>query len=127
MGVLPSMASGMKFDFKSGEIATNLARLDFEVHSAVTAIAGYHATVAEGELKVRAPWTDRTSAARVGLHTDLDVERAAWTIYLAHAVNYGIWLETRNDFNGRYAVILPVLIDTADRLMRSLEGLFGKM
>lgn len=120
------MASG--FHMRGMEqLAFNVATFDERVQYAVGGIVDYHGAIAEGEMKRRAPWTDRTAAARTGLHTSTFNEYAAWVLVLAHAVNYGIWLETRNDFNGRYAVILPVMVDIANALMASLEGLFGKM
>lgn len=121
------MANGMSFNFNSQEMSRGIFELDAKVHGAVSAIVDFNAMQAEADLKMRAPWTDRTAAARTGLHTMSFNEQKAWTILLAHSVAYGVWLETRNDFQGRYAVILPVLVDSANRLMAMLEGLFGKV
>lgn len=127
MVVLHSMANGMRFDFRGDRLAMNIAELDAKVHGAVSAIVDYQTARAEGQLKAEAPWTDRTSAARSGLHAISANELRAWTIVLAHAVNYGIWLETRRDFHGQYAVILPVLVQVSNDLMAQLENLFGKV
>lgn len=117
------MASGFHFD--RGQIEVALGEFDLRVHAGVTATVEFIASKSEGELKTRAPWTDRTTAARSGLHTVADAQLAAWTIVLAHSVNYGIWLETKN--NGEYAVILKVLVDAGNQLMALLEGLFGRI
>lgn len=54
-----------------------------------------HAGRMEGEAKVRAPWTDRTSTARRSIHGDVDVKvpNRVFTLYLAHGVQYGRYLE----------------------------------
>lgn len=119
------MASG--FVFRADTLQRNIVELDAKIYGAVSAAVEYTSDGAEAQMKGEAPWTDQTAAARTGLHTQTFNELRAWTIVLAHAVNYGIWLETRNDFNGRYAIILPVLVDSGNRLMAMLEGLFGKV
>lgn len=116
-----------EFTFKADQLALNITEFDAKIHGAISAIVDYNAPIAEGQMKSEAPWTDQTGAARTGLHAQTDIDQRAWTLILAHAVNYGIWLETRNDFNGRYAIILKVLVDTGNRLMAQLEGLFGKV
>lgn len=117
------MASG--FTFRGGDLSANLAVFDARVTTGISASVDFVASGAEGQLKTDAPWTDRTGAARTGLHTDTDHEARAWTLVLAHAVNYGIWLETGH--NQQYAVILKVLVDSGNRLMAILEGLFRRI
>lgn len=121
------MPSGTGFYWSSGRLEANLATFETRVQLTVSALVDFEAARSEGQMKTEARWTDRTSAARTGLHATTFNEYRAWTLVLAHAVNYGIWLETRNDFHGKYAIILPVLIDAGNRLMANLEGLFGKM
>jgi len=119
------MASGFRID--TGELRRNLGAFDAKVHGAVSAIVDYNATVGEAQMKATAPWTDRTTAARNGLHTTTFHELAQWTAVFAHAVNYGIWLETRRDFNGRYAIIMATVIAIGEQIMRMLSNLFGKI
>lgn len=59
--------------------------------------------------KQNAPWTDRTGAARNGLHAKTEVYNGGneMQLVLAHSVHYGIWLETR--FSGKYAIIQPTI------------------
>lgn len=109
------------------ELVANVALFEPKVKQAITAIVEYTGLEATGQMKGEARWQDQTGAARSGLHHDTIRNETAWILVLAHAVNYGIWLETRNDFNGKYAIILPVLIEAANKLMARLEGLFGKM
>jgi hypothetical protein len=120
------MASGFVMRGQ-GQLVANVATFEPKVKQAITAIVEYTGLEATGQMRSGARWTDQTGAARSGLHHDTLRTHDAWILVLAHAVNYGIWLETRNDFHGKYAIILRVLIDSANRLMARLEGLFGKM
>ena len=66
------------------------------------------AAAMEEYARARAPWQNRTGAARAGLYGYADqVEDDTFIAGVAHSptVDYGIWLETR--WNGRYAIIGP--------------------
>ena len=82
-------------------------------------IVDYHATEGEARMKLDAPWTDRTSAARNGLHTVTSHSPGHYTITFAHSVHYGIWLEVK--FSGRDAVIMPTVISQGQALMSDLN------
>jgi len=111
--------------WRGGDLSLSIGQFDARMQAGVSATVDFVAGGAEGQLKTQAPWTDRTGAARSGLHASTDHGYRAWTIVLAHAVNYGIWLETIQ--NGQYAVILKVLVDAGNRLMALLEGLFRRI
>lgn len=52
----------------------------------------------EGEMRDKAPWQDRTGAARAGLKAGVEAE--GWqrmTVYFEHGVEYGEWLEEGTD------------------------------
>ncbi len=59
----------------------------------------------EGYAKENAPWTDRTANARQGLNGGVDAYDNHFVLYLAHGVEYGIWLEIAH--GGNYAIIRP--------------------
>jgi hypothetical protein len=48
---------------------------------------------AEGEMKTRAPWRDRTSHAKGGLHAGVEIREDKYVLFLAHSMEYGIYLE----------------------------------
>lgn len=48
---------------------------------------------AEGHMKEHASWADRTGNARSGLHAGVEVGRNRYTLFLAHGVDYGVFLE----------------------------------
>lgn len=77
----------------------------------------------EGAAKVRAPWTDRTGAARAGLHGTSHVGGGRAEIALAYSVDYGIWLEVANE--GRFATIIPTMQEAVGLVRGDLQGLLG--
>lgn len=52
------------------------------------------AGVLETYAKTNRPWTDRTAHARQGLNADAeDIDGKNYVLYLAHGVEYGVFLE----------------------------------
>lgn len=47
----------------------------------------------EGYAKQHAPWEDRTSNARQGLHAGVEYNVNRFVLFLAHSMEYGIYLE----------------------------------
>lgn len=111
------------FTWKADTLVRNISNLPTMVGRMIVAAVEYHATRGEAAMKKNAKWTDRTSNARNGLHTDTLHENVGkgsrHTIEFAHAVSYGIWLEIR--WAGRYAVIMPSVLDEGGRLMKTLD------
>ena len=62
-------------------------------------LAGTHiillntAGIMETEAKVNAKWTDRTSHARQSIHSGVEGRGRELTLFLAHGVKYGAFLE----------------------------------
>lgn len=74
----------------------------------------------EGYAKTRAPWTDRTGHARQGLHGGVDVRDDAFTLYLSHGVEYGIWLELAH--GGNYAIVRPTVDAHLPRIRQTVTN-----
>lgn len=70
---------------------------------------------AEGDLKTNALWTDRTSNARNGLHTGVEVGNDEIRLFLSHGMDYGVFLELAH--GGNYAIVRP----TADQYKTRLR------
>jgi hypothetical protein len=119
------MASSIKFTFDGGELARNIEILEAKIAGAVDVLVDYHTLKGMEHLKTDAPWTDRTGAARTGLHTISFSGGGKHTIVFSHAVHYGIWLEVK--FSGRDEVIMPTARKTGRELMQSLSGLMGRI
>lgn len=114
-----------RFDWDGRELSRNTGALPAKVERAVAQVVDYHAAKGEMYLKTDAPWTDRTSAARNGLHAVPSGGGGSYEILFSHAVHYGIWLEVK--FNGRDEVIMPTVRKTGGELMTNLRGLMGKL
>jgi hypothetical protein len=120
------MAGSQKsFRWKSDTLTKNLKSLDKNVDHAITAAVEFQATRGEAYMRKNAKWRDVTSNARTGLFTQPYHEGQTHRIVFAHTVNYGIWLEVR--FSGRYAIIMPSVVQSGQQLMKLLSNLFSQM
>jgi hypothetical protein len=94
--------------------------------AAVYAIAGKIAEKMQNESQQNAPWQDRTSNARSGLFSDVEMEaaEAIVTIYLSHGhtIFYGKFLELAH--GAKYAIIMPTIESNLAELMKMLDELF---
>lgn len=89
-------------------ILANMDVYERKIYQAMHNVALYFAPVVESAAKNNAPWTDRTGNARQGLHGFVeDVSETVVLLVLQHKMDYGTWLEIKNQ--GRYAIILPTL------------------
>lgn len=89
----------------------------------------YHALVQylekhAGEIKAlmqrEAAWTDRTGAARRELKATVEVNGSQVSLYLAHGVPYGKWLELSH--GGRYAIVGPTISRMGPRIGDDLKA-----
>lgn len=105
------------------QINANLDLYGRKIHEAMLGVANYFAPVLETEAKNNAPWNDRTGNARQGLNGFAeDVSATIVEIYLAHKMDYGVWLELKN--SGRYAIILPTIEAHYKPIMKMLNQVF---
>jgi len=73
----------------------------------------------ESEMRMNAPWTDQTGAARAGLRAIHNAQpMVSHELVAYHSVHYGVWLEVR--WNGRYAIIGPTLGPVSRELRQAL-------
>lgn len=100
------------------EINRNLDVFARKIHEAMLGVATYFAPVLETDAKNNASWTDRTGNARQGLNGFAeDVSATVVEIYLAHKMDYGVWLELKK----RYAIILPTIESHYNAIFNMLE------
>ncbi len=121
------MAYAKNFDFDGGSLMRNLATFEEKAQDFLDADIDVHAVEGEVALKTRAPWRDRTTNARRGLwaRSENMKRNGRYSISMGHTEEYGIYLEESND--GRFQVVMPVLLATARSFMRSLEHMFAQM
>lgn len=94
------------------------------VHQAVYSVAQYWQPVIETYAKENASWVDRSGNARQTLHAFVEtLARNTVALYLAHGMDYGIWLEIAN--GGAYAIIWDTLSAHFEKIATMLKGIFG--
>lgn len=115
----------MPFRWDSGEIPRKLGQLDQKIDRHLDIIFVAQAQRGEAAMKMGAPWTDRTGAARNGLYTRYQKTGTTREILFSHSVAYGIWLEVAN--SGEYQIIMPTVRVIGRETMRQLQDLFGDL
>ena len=115
----------LRVDWDDGRIRQNVRELDIKTKRAIQLAFAFQAARSTGYMKTHAPWTDRTTAARSGLHAISNHSGSQFELILAHAVSYGIWLEVCN--SGRYQIILPSLRAATRELSSLLDNLWRKL
>lgn len=91
------------------------------VKNVIVEVANYWKPILETAAKEHAPWTDRTANARQGLQALVDeLANDTVVLYLAHGVDYGIYLETK--YAGRYAIIWPTISEHLPRIFAMLQS-----
>lgn len=79
-------------------------------------------------MKARAPWNDRSGAARAGLFGQVTSSGGdAIEIVLGHTVNYGVFLELGTSKMAARPIILPVANETAPKLAADASELVRRL
>lgn len=117
--------SKIRYDYDDIHLRKELLEFHEKVDLAIKATLDYTGIESTGIMKEKAPWTDRTTAARNGLHTINNFRAPRYELILSHTVPYGIWLEIAN--SGRYQIIMPTVRSQGKVAMSRLRGLFGKL
>lgn len=122
--------SSFKFDtsrFESPKI------MDRKINRALFGVCKYWDGPVERHMKQDAPWKDRTSNARNGLTATAvklggqGFDSNTFAIILAHGVDYGIYLEAKDESNGGRPIILPTIKLYAPRVMKTLTKLMRRL
>lgn len=116
------MAYSRGFNFDQGNLGRNLELLDRRTRDFLADDLDEHTTAGEAEMKLEAPWKDRTGDARRGLWADNTKTDHNFKIHMGHSMEYGVYLEESN--GGEYQIVMPTLLKTARSFMRSLERMF---
>lgn len=113
-------------DYDAQTLRTNVRNFDRRLEHKIDAVMDYNAAYATVQLKVRAPWTDRTGAARSGLLAVADkLGPGAHQLIMSYSVYYGIWLEVAN--SGKYAAIGPFMPVIGRKIMHDLDHLIDRL
>jgi hypothetical protein len=106
-------------------MAAKVIALPGVIDRGVRAVMEYHAPQVSSYAKTNAPWEDQTGNARNGLDAKAYSDGSTHGIVLFHQVPYGIWLEVR--FDGQNATIMPTILNQGPEVMKSLNGLLGRL
>jgi hypothetical protein len=101
------------------EVKKNLENFDRDLKEKIEAIFLYNESWAEAWMKLNAPWTDDTGAARSGLSAHSYREGSAYVMVLAYSVHYGIWLEVAN--SGRFQILGPAQRAVGAKILSDLK------
>lgn len=108
------------------KLSKNLRELDQNIQRVITGEFLYHKDEATKYMKLNAPWTDRTGAARSGLHSIVPrPTRDHWELIVAHSVYYGIYLEVCN--SGKYQIIMPTVNHIGALLLKRMENALDRI
>jgi hypothetical protein len=105
------------------DIGANAEAYIRKVQAATKGVAGLIASRLQQYAQLNAQWTDRTGDAREGLITIADVSEELVTIYLAHTVSYGIFLEVAH--GGKYAIIMPTIEALMPEIYALMQSVFA--
>ena len=118
--------ANVNLDIDLSPLITGVADFDDRLDRAVAGVVKQRSHIAEEWMRTNAPWTDRTGNARSGLGSATEHEpKVHHTLVLFGRVPYQIWLEVR--FAGRYAIIIPAILDQGPKMMRTMVKLIDRL
>lgn len=105
--------------FAPGDLKKNLKTFDEHLNHDIAAVFDLNAGWGTTWMKINAPWTDDTGAARSGLTATPSRMGSTHELLLAYSVNYGIWLEVAN--SGRFQILGPAMRVIGDKILSDLQ------
>lgn len=106
------------------QIGLGLQAFAEQCREATLQIVEYFAPILETFAKENAPWEDQTGNARQSLQGIPErLSQDAVALYLAHGMNYGVYLETR--WAGKYAILWPTIEAHLGDITEMLRQVFG--
>lgn len=113
------------------ELRGNIAEFGPKVNKFITVTTDFAEGKGVDQMKLKAPWTDRTGAARGGLngrtsHTGQGpIGFTRHSITFAHGVDYGIWLEVAN--SGKFQIIMPTVLAVGKSVMSVIGDMIATL
>lgn len=93
------------FTLDGSDFISNLTNMNQRVQTGLNVIGDATASQMKTYAQTNHPWTDRTHSATDEISTEVKWEGTALDISITHGVDYGIWLETRDAFEGKYKIL----------------------
>ena len=101
-----------------------LKQLDARTQAGLTVIGNTTASQMEAYAKSNHKWVNRTQSAENMLKGESKWEGTTLDISIKHGVEYGIWLEVRIAFQGRYKILEEARdsqVQTFQQMLMSLK------
>jgi hypothetical protein len=117
-------AMSIRWEIPPSELAKAIEKYGDKFMKALYAFAQRSGIEIQNEMRIFAPWTDRTGQARGNLFGIAERPRhKKWLvrIYAFQGVPYGVFLELR--YGGRYAIIMPTLQRLGPQIIKDVQGL----
>ena len=89
----------------ASEVTNNLKNMTKRTKAGITVIGNTVASQMKEYAQSNHKWIDRTGSATDEITADAKWEGTTLDISITHGVDYGIWLETRRDFEGKYKIL----------------------
>jgi len=105
--------------YDTSKLQKNLDAIDEHLNEKIALIFAYNEAWGATWMKLNAPWTDDTGAARAGLTAKSYSEANTHLMILAYSVHYGIWLEVAN--SGRFQILGPAMRAISQKIMADLS------
>lgn len=118
------MPDSYSVELDVNQVRRNLAEIDNRMKAAIK-VAGD--TVGQGmkvHAQANAAWTDRTGDARQEIDYNVDMKEKSIDIAVFHKMEYGLWLEKRESFAGRFSILEAARdsqVETFKTMLRELR------
>lgn len=111
------------FTIDASEVFHNIERLEPRMLAGIKVIGNTTAGKMQDYAKSNHPWENRTHTAEARLRGKSELKGTELSISIAHGVDYGVWLETREDFQGRYQILEKARDSQIEEFKRMLLAL----
>lgn len=113
------------FKINTKEVERKLLNLESKADIAIKMYAQQGATKFENYAKINKRWIDRTGHARQRLVGYVEKLSQSVRIYIAHGVDYGIYLELAHE--KRFAILQETVNNNSKEILEGYTNMIGKM
>ena len=116
--------AGTTITIDTKEFDANIKRFDDRMQAQLQVVGSTISKNMQTYAKANHPWTNRTYSAQNKLKGKYKVTENDLDISIAHGVDYGYYLETRADFDGKYKILEEARDSEIDNFKGMIRNLF---